>query len=70
MTTLKGKACLITGASSGIGAAVARRFAKEGARLCLVARSTGRLKALAQELASPQGTPLVVGGWTWASSSK
>ena len=41
---------LITGASSGFGEAVARRFAKEGSALILAARSQDKLQALADEL--------------------
>ena len=41
---------LITGASTGIGAATARHAAQEGYRVVLAARSTDKLEALAQEL--------------------
>lgn len=42
-----GSVVLVTGASAGIGLAVARRFAQEGARLALAARSTQSLERLA-----------------------
>ena len=50
--SLQGKLVLITGASSGIGAATARAFAAEGARLLLCARRLDRLTAMEPELMS------------------
>ena len=55
-TTLKDKWVLITGASSGFGAAAARAFGAQGARLLLGARRVDRLQAVAAE-ARQAGAP-------------
>jgi ribitol 2-dehydrogenase len=50
MQSLSGKTALVTGASSGIGRAAARAFAREGMRVAISARSVDKLEALAGEL--------------------
>ena len=47
---IKGKVVIITGASMGIGLSTARLFGAGGAKVVLVARSSQRLKELAEEL--------------------
>ena len=53
---LEGKTVLVTGASRGIGRAIAEAFAEEGCRLCLASRSEAGLAAFAEELRARAGT--------------
>jgi NADP-dependent 3-hydroxy acid dehydrogenase YdfG len=50
--SLAGKVVFVTGASDGIGAAAAKGFARQGAKLLLCARRLDKLRALEQELRS------------------
>ena len=57
---LKGTVALVTGASSGIGAATVSVLAAQGAAVALVARRKDRLDALAADIREQGGTVLVL----------
>ena len=56
---LKGKSALVTGASEGIGKAIARTLAAEGVRVAVCARTEATLKETAGEIARATGSTVV-----------
>ncbi len=59
---LESKTIIVTGASSGIGAAAARLFASEGANVVLGARRSGELEALAETIKQANGRAVLLAG--------
>src|SRR5215813_10748450 len=62
MTDLRGLRALVTGASSGIGAAIARELAAHGANLVITARRKDALAELATELRGKGVEVLIISG--------
>lgn len=58
-SSLKGKVAVVTGASRGIGAAIAHALAEEGCRLVLAARSVDRLEEVAANLTGLHGNAVL-----------
>jgi 3-dehydrosphinganine reductase len=57
MKTFQGKTALITGGSSGIGLAMAKKFAALGANICLLARDEAKLSAACDQVSSSKANP-------------
>lgn len=58
-TSMQGRVCLVTGATSGIGKAIALRLAERGATVVLVARSREKGEAVRAELQQRTGNPSI-----------
>jgi NADP-dependent 3-hydroxy acid dehydrogenase YdfG len=58
--TLAGRVAVVTGASSGIGEATAKRLAASGAKVAVLARRADRLEKLVDDIAAAGGTALAI----------
>ena len=59
---LKGKTALVTGASAGIGRAIATELGKEGVKMVITGRRKAELDNVAAEIASAGGVKPAIGG--------
>jgi 3-oxoacyl-[acyl-carrier protein] reductase len=57
---LKGKVALVTGSSRGIGAAIATRFAREGAKVVVHGRDTTAIRSVMEEIEKNGGAAISV----------
>jgi len=62
MIDLKGKVAIVTGASSGIGRASAKLFARAGAKVVVAARRKAELESLVREIADQGGDAFALAG--------
>lgn len=60
MNRLEGKVAIITGGNSGVGAATAEKFAKEGAKVVITARREAQLEEVAQKIRENGGEVLTI----------
>jgi len=60
MKTFEGKVAIVTGGSSGIGAAAALLFAREGAKVVIAARRSDKSEAVARQIAALGGEALFI----------
>src|SRR5690242_8863275 len=56
---LQGKAVFVAGASKGLGAATARQFAREGARVAINSRDEAKLAAMAADIQAETGAEVL-----------
>jgi 3-oxoacyl-[acyl-carrier protein] reductase len=56
---LHGKTALVTGASEGIGMAIAHKLAEEGVRVAICARTESKLKATAEDISRATGVDII-----------